>query len=264
MAMPNNLLLVRHGESEGNPILKALRENRHHPDAEILSKVDTSGWRLTRHGVRQAHDTGAWLRDNGLARFDLYLCSDYARARETAAELGLADAKWRIEFYLRERDRGRESALLPKEELERRFQGSREEKARHAFYWRPECGESMADLCKRVNRVLDTLWRENDGDNVIVVCHEEVMWAFRMRLEKLAPEDYLKLDEDEALKVHNCQIWHYTRLDPQTKRQDIHFTHRATYDPCEPRRSRSWEPIHRPRHSNEELLKGLPPSTLKA
>ena len=263
MAMPNNLLLVRHGESEGNPILKALHENRRPPDAEILDKVDTSLWRLTALGVRQARTTGAWLRDQPWARFDLYLCSDYVRARETAAELNLPDAKWRVEFYLRERDRGRESALLTKEELERRFPGSREQKARHAFYWRPQDGESIADLCQRVNRVLDTLWRDNDSHNVIVVCHEEVMWAFRMRLEKLAPEDYLKLDQDEALKVHNCQVWHYTRLDPETGRQAVHFTHRATYDPVEPRRSR-WEPIHRPRYSNKDLLKGLPPRTLKS
>ena len=65
MAMPNNLLLVRHGESEGNPILQALRENRPHPAAATLAKVDTSRWRLTAYGVGQARTTGAWLRDHG-------------------------------------------------------------------------------------------------------------------------------------------------------------------------------------------------------
>lgn len=35
-----------------------------------------------------------------------YYCSEYVRAQETAALLGFENAKWHVEFYLREQDRG--------------------------------------------------------------------------------------------------------------------------------------------------------------
>lgn len=259
--LPRNLYLVRHGESEGNVVLDAAKRREPHLDTEALNKVPSSRWRLTGKGRGQAERTGVWLRDNGL-RFDRYLVSDYARARETAALLGLREAEWLIDFYLRERERGHESTIMTAEERDRRFPESKAEKDRHKFYWRPLGGESIADLCQRVGRVFDALARK-EAQSVIVVCHEEVMWAFRTRLEKLAPEQYLELDEDKTEKIENGGIYHYTRVDPKTSEEALHYTHRTKIDLTRPLSEQHYVEIQRKRYTNEELKSSLPPATLR-
>jgi broad specificity phosphatase PhoE len=267
--MPRNLFLVRHGHSVGNALIAAQKAGRDHPDLEFWQGVDDCARRLDENGRDQARQAGQWLREQGLDRFQHFFTSDYARARETASLLGLPGAKWRLEFYLRERERGREAELLSHEDYRKRFADSKAWKERHAFYWRPEHGESMADVCQRVNRVLDTLWRDASGQDAVVVCHEETMWAFRMRIEKLSPEEYLRLDVGPK-EVHNLTIWHYTRVHPDTGHLAERFTHRYTYHAAsyvneetgkrtEPHALGPF-PIERGRYSNEDLLSGLPPT----
>lgn len=74
------------------------------------------------------------------------------------------------EVYLRERDRG----VLANKPHQERVREHREEfvrKQRDAFYWQPSGGESIANLCLRVDRVLENFGENCSGLRVIVVCH---------------------------------------------------------------------------------------------
>jgi len=59
-----------------------------------FKKKHSSTYRLTDKGVEQAKVTGAWIRENIGDTFDRYYTSEYVRAMETAAYLGLPNARW--------------------------------------------------------------------------------------------------------------------------------------------------------------------------
>jgi NAD+ kinase len=105
--------------------------------------------------------------------------------------------------------------------------------------------------------VLNTLHRECSDRRVLVVCHGEVMWAFRVRLERMPQERYRELDQspDQRIKIHNCQILHYTRRDPVSGELGPHLNWLRSVCPWDPGRSgNEWQPIRRVSYSNADLL----------
>ncbi len=259
MSMPKNLVLLRHGESEGN-IAKKLSENGDHSlFTEEFIKRHSSTFHLTKKGMEQAQIAGNWIRKNIGLEFDRYYTSVYIRAVETAALLQLPFAEWRTEFYLRERDWG-DMDVVSVAEKETRYKKVMEERKQDGIFWRPPNGESMSNLCLRVDRIIQTMARECSGKNVIVVCHGEVMWAFRLILERMSPWEYSRLDSsaDKKDRILNCQILHYTREDvgkPGSKKLTPHFTWMRSVCPTNPSLSSNfWTPVQRKRYSNAELL----------
>lgn len=256
MTMPIDLILVRHGQSEGNVVINSYEENEIQAPDEYYQK-HTAHWRLTSKGVRQAQCTGQWLKENNLLAFDRYFVSDYARAKETAAHLGLPDASWLINFYLGERNWGILDRFTAAERAEK-FKTDFKAKKIHPFYWTPPRGESMMSLCLRLEKVLDTLHRECSRGKVIMVCHGEVMWALRIILERIPVDKYVELDASKNPfgRIHNGQIIHYTRKNPQTS--EIMPRLNWIKSICPPDLSLSgnnWELINRPKFSNEQLFK---------
>ncbi len=255
MTMPKNLILVRHGESEGNVAVKASKkqgDDRHYTD-EFLGR-HSSNWRLSNKGIRDAEAAGEWLRAN-FPRFGRYYTSEYLRARETAGLLGLEGANWMRELHLRERDRGLLD-VVSHSVLTTKFQEELKRQGRSTLFWTPLAGESMADVCMRVYKILDTLHRECTDTDVIIVCHGEVMWAFRLCLERMPQERWLELDAstDEADKIYNGQIIHWTREDPATGELSKHLDWMRMIRADDESFSRAWRQVVRPRFSNEELL----------
>ena len=133
----------------------------------------------------------------------------FAHARETAALLGIPGAAWQLEPLLHERDFGLWEGL-PKDMVKADFR-SAEQKVKNRFLWRPECGESTPDMDMRVRDVLATLARELPRQRVLCVTHEDVMWTFRFRLEKMTIEEWLVHQDDDHHDILNCGILHYTR-----------------------------------------------------
>lgn len=258
MAMPNNLVLVRHAESEGNLAVALSKKGDHSAYEGPFKSRHSSQWRLSDEGVRQATVTGKWIAKHLKLRFDRFYASEYLRAMETAALLDIPDASWFTEFYLRERSWGSlDRASVAEREV--RFKESMEERAIDPFYWTPPNGESMAELCIRIDRVINTLHRECDGKNVIIVCHGEVMWAFRVRLERMAQETFHLLDasKNPLHRIHNCQVIHYTRINPhETGSSPTPYLNWVrSVCPWKPKLSNSiWSPINRLRYNNRELL----------
>ncbi len=262
MTMPLDLVLVRHGESEGNVAQKASKRGDHSHFTPEFRKRHNSTWRLSEKGREQASAAGKWIHENmaSLLPFDRYYVSEYARAVETAARLGLQGAEWKVDFYLRERDYGVFEAMTEEDRWER-FADAMRVRDMDSFFWAPPQGESMAELCLRVDRMIDTLHRECSQKRVLIVCHGEVMWAFRVRLERMLQDRYKALDTSKHPfnHIHNCQILHYTRRRDGPSRDEPSispfYERMRSICPTDLTLSRNqWEPIERRSYSNDDLL----------
>jgi len=109
------------------------------------------------------------------------------------------------EFYLRERDQG---ILAQKSHEERKKSYSEEldKRSRDAFYWSAPGGESLANTCLRVDRVLTQLREGCSGFRVVLVCHGNIMLAFRIRLERMKQSTFRTLLGNAEEKIHHCQV----------------------------------------------------------
>lgn len=252
MAMPNDLVLVRHGHSEGNLILGNSKKG---DDSLLTDEVrETPGhrWRLTPEGRIQAQMAGKWIIDNISTSFDRYYASPFVRTRETAGLLGLPDAEWRLDQRLRERDWG-EINSVPQSQHQKEYPNNALVKKIDSLYWRPPAGESIADVRLRVRNLFDTLHRECDGKSVIVVTHGEFMSAARAGLEYLSDEEWVRRDTDPAYKLFNTHILHYSRRDPNTGEAGKYVSWMRSI--CTNKGIDSgWTPLKRQRFSNEELF----------
>ena len=256
MPLPIDIVLVRHGQSEGNKA-KRLAESG---DAEVYSdrfrQRHTASYRLTDLGRQQAIRTGKPLRESGM--FDRYCVSEYIRAKETALLLDLPDAQWYPDFLLCERNWGELDHYSP-EERERRFGEVLARREHEPFFWSPPSGESFSGLCQRLRDVLGTWHRECSDKRIIVVCHGEVMWGFRVLLERMSQERFRELHLSEASehRIHNCQIIHYTRRDPKSGRISKYANWMRMERPAESDSASvfdtRWKPITRKRYSNDDL-----------
>ena len=256
MGMPIDLFLTRHGKSEGNlatALSKKGDDSMFTP--EFLSR-HSSTWRLVPEGIEQAKAAGNWIKANFGAFFHRYYVSDYDRAKETAAWLGLPGAEWMVSFYLRERDWG-ELDVMPHEERKRKFAENLRRKEIDPFYWKPSNGEPMPTVCLRIEKTLETLHRECDMESAIMVIHGEVMWGMRYLFERMTHADIMRFErsKDPRDKIHNGQIIHYTRRDPMTGEIAPYLNWMRSICPTDLSLSyNNWQPIIRRKFSNEDLL----------
>jgi len=256
MTMPIDFVLVRHGESEGNVANKRSRAGDHSAfDGEFMQR-HSSLWRLTDKGRQQAIVAGEWIRKNIRPYFDRCYTSEYLRAMETAALLNLDQATWYRDFFLRERSWG-QLDVMSQEEKYTKYLDEMNRRERDGFFHAPPGGECMADVCLRINWILNTLHRECSDKRVIIVCHGEVMWSFRVKLERLTQQEYCRLDKSENPydKINNCQILHYTRRDPVSGRLEANLNWMRSICPTDlSKSSNDWQAISRPRFTNDDLM----------
>ena len=222
--MPIDLVLVRHGQSEGNLANQYSYAGDKRGFTEAFKARPSWTWRLTDKGVWQAEAAGVWIRANVwhreinefVKKFDRSYVSFFLRAMETAGHLGLG-GHWLQELYLRERDWGQLDVMSQQERLTD-FAREMNRRERDGIFFAPPGGESMAQLCLRIDRVLHTLHRECSDMQVIIVCHAEVMRAFQLRLERMSLNRFTELmtSEVDTDKIFNGGIIHYTRRHPET------------------------------------------------
>lgn len=246
--MPVDLVLVRHGQSEGNIAVKAALNGDESFYTDAFVNTPGHQWRLSQKGRDQAACTGAWLREQfidnpRLGPFDRHYVSPFVRTRETAALLdvhwttparriafaGLSlpfsctkqthQPRWYLNRSLRERNWGWIDTL-PKSRFNTspEFALSRKQQDNDPLYWTPPGGESIADVAEnRVRNFLDTLHREMTGRRVIAVTHGEWMSAFRTIIERLDDDQFADIDADSGESIHNCEVFHYTRRNPHVR-----------------------------------------------
>lgn len=255
--MPVDLVFIRHGRSEGNEAREQSKQgdNRAYTP-EFRARLNRE-WRLTDLGVAQARAAGRWVRRHIAPPYHRCYTSEYVRARETAAHLRLPEACWVQDILLRERSWGRADFVMPESERYELFAAELSARRQDPCYWRPPEGESLAEVCLRVERVLDRVRGRPPGGNCIVVTHEDAMWAARFVLEGLTQEQWrgLLLSDDPCDKIHNGQVLHYSRRDPETGSCSDMLEWMRSVCPWDPSGSRDeWRRIQRPNFSNEELL----------
>ena len=124
MAMPNDLVFVRHGQSEAEHIIqKADKDGIQHPEHGVVSERPDWEHRLSNDGIAQAQQAKKWVDDNlgGAASFDLRYFSPFLRTRETAAYLGGPECgDWIVDDRVAERSWGI-FGLLPRPKREKEF-----------------------------------------------------------------------------------------------------------------------------------------------
>ncbi|MEN3122499.1 MULTISPECIES: histidine phosphatase family protein [Janibacter] len=196
-----DVILVRHGQSEGNVAAERAQAERRDrievpardPDV-VLSQV----------GQRQADAVGRWL--TALPPDEqpqVIWTSPYRRARETA-ERALAvaevDLDYRVDERLRDRDMGITDQLtaqgitarFPEEAERRQWLGK--------FYYRPPGGESWADVAQRVRGVLTDLANTETHERVLVTGHDVVLLLFCYVAEGLGEEEVLERARTNGLR----------------------------------------------------------------
>jgi 2,3-bisphosphoglycerate-dependent phosphoglycerate mutase len=179
----NVLVLVRHGESEWNKL-------------NLFT-----GWRdpnLTEKGVEEAHRAGKLLKAEGL-KFDIAFTSVLTRAQRTLGlilgELGQSDLRTVKDQALNERDYG-ELSGLNKDDARKKWGEEQVLIWRRSFDVPPPGGESLKDTAARTLPYYDVkIWPEvKAGRNVIVAAHGNSLRSMIMQLEKLSPEQILKVE----------------------------------------------------------------------
>lgn len=265
--MPNHLVLVRHGESEGNYVRDAFKNGKEGDVAYLLYQFKQRPgheWRLTPKGVEQAKIAGEWIQDHiikryGLPKFDRYMYSTHRRTYETAGNLMLPDAEWRHNRMLRERSWGELENLTGDKEHEELYPHNYQWMEQSPLEWCPPGGESIVQVADtRVRGVLDTLHRdhdEKDVNSVIAVTHGEWIWAARLVLEYMFNEDWDVTKADPTEKIHNCQVVHYTRLDPQTGQQAPFLKWMRSVNPYREETEGTWRELSRRTLTSEEMIR---------
>ncbi|MET0294149.1 MAG: histidine phosphatase family protein [Phenylobacterium sp.] len=212
---PEQLWLVRHGESAGN-VARELADAAGHPRIDIEGRdVDVP---LSALGETQARALGDWFAAMPHhARPEVVLTSPYVRAYRTAQIVcevgGLApDAPaFVIDERLREKEFGILDRLTKVGIVEAHPEQAEFRRILGKFYHRPPGGESWCDVILRLRSALDWMSLHCGGKRVLLVSHQVVVLCLRYLLENLTEAELLAIDL--AADVANCGVTEY-RFDP--------------------------------------------------
>ena len=189
---PKRIILVRHGQSEGNV------------DKLVYTSIPDHRVKLTKKGHQQALEAGAEIRKIiGSETVQVYV-SPLIRTRQTFEGISkriqrnivgvLEDPRIREQEYghMNSYDRGVEDVMA-------------ERKAYGKFYYRLPDGESPADVYDRISTFMESMHRAFERpdfpENALIVSHGAAIRVFLMRWYRLKVEEFLDLRNPE-----NCQL----------------------------------------------------------
>ena len=155
------LVLIRHGESEGNVV-------------RIFTKTPIT-LPLTELGRQQAREAAVAIRE--VAKPRIVIASQYVRARDTGAIIA---EELNLPFEVREGLHERETGEFAGKPYESIFEADGYDPAR-PWIWTPPGGESYEHVRDRVGPILDELVARFPDDDMVVVSHGGVMvamWAY--------------------------------------------------------------------------------------
>lgn len=215
--MPNDIIFVRHGQSEANIIQKLSRNGGAHAREEAIN--DRPDWqqRLSRKGIEQAKIAKLWIDEHlgGVDSFDGRYVSPFLRTRETAAYVGgMSTGDWTIDDRIVERSWG-VYGTVPRAEQRSQFPLTVKLHSSTPWYVRFDGGESMPDVYGRFRDFQGTLHREQSERRVIVISHGDFINVARYGIERMRPEQWEAIDSDPRFTIRNCSITHYTRINPE-------------------------------------------------
>lgn len=219
---PRHLVLVRHGESEGDA-RRAAKESL------LKSNKQSSSEEQTKNGDEQSKVAGKWiakfiLQSYSIDNFEIYQTSPLIRTRQSAISMGLT-AVWNDEPRLTERSRGRIQGMTHQEH-KALFPKSYKEMQDFPFHWTPPGGESLLRVANRLTELTKEISR--DYDTAILMTHRDIMWAAHIPLDGMSLEGVEKIDTDF---IGNSHIFHYTNISPRDGSLDQDLRWKRTVDP---------------------------------
>lgn len=216
MANPLRLVLVRHGESESNIVQNAQKRGEVFEfEDEISSRVDWKQ-RLSSKGRSQAVIARGEIEAiyGGVDFFDVKYVSPFVRTRETAVLLsGDENIKWKIDDRLSERIWGI-YGVVSRQEQRSHFPMTARLANDDPWYIRYDGGESLFDVFNRFKDFRAKVWRENSGENVLIVAHKQLIQTVCYDIEKLLPEDWDKIWENRKYNIPNLGLVEFSRINP--------------------------------------------------
>ena len=203
---PKRIILVRHGESEGNLDRNTYANKQ---DFKLL---------LTSKGIKQAEAAGKQLKEIISDESALFFVSPMWRTRMTfeymVKEMGAGfKYAWNEDPRLREQEWGHFR------DLKANVQIDDERNKFGTFYYRIKDGESCADVYDRVRDFMHSLHRsfvnEKLEENIVIVTHGRTLRIFLMRWFKWTVEEFESLRNPK-----NCEIVQML-LNEKTQRYEI-------------------------------------------
>lgn len=188
---PNRIILIRHGESEGNV------------DITHYITVPDYALNLTAKGIEQSKQAGHKIREIiGSESIHVYL-SPYFRTRQTFQHLKPSIETNVVKVVedprIREQDWGHFRHPDANKEI------VRDRDSFGAFYYRIPDGESGADVFDRVSTFLETLHRDFNksryAQNTLIVTHGLTLRLFLMRWFHWTVEEF-----ENLRNPLNCQV----------------------------------------------------------
>lgn len=208
---PQDIWLVRHGQSSGNVARDAAEAAAGHRIEIAERDIDVP---LSELGERQAHALAGWFASLPEGRRpNVILHSPYVRAVETARFIIDALGPSRLlAVQVDERLREKEFGILDRLTTHGIWHKYPElhEQRQHVgkFYFRPPGGESWCDVILRLRSVVDTITREYCKERLLIVGHQVTVNCFRYLFERL--DEGKILDIDRVGDVPNCSVTSYT------------------------------------------------------
>jgi len=177
---PKRIILIRHGESEGNVDRLVYGEK---PDYALL---------LTSKGTEQAATAGIRLRELVRNEHVHFYVSPLFRTRQTFLEIAknfpASQYNWQEEPRLREQEWGHLRTLEQCRVVDK------ERDAYGIFYFRIPDGESAADVYDRVSDFFNTLFRDFEKPgfppNAVMITHGMSIRLFLMRWFHYTVEEF--------------------------------------------------------------------------
>lgn len=188
---PKRIILIRHGESQGNI------------DSEHYGTTPDYALNLTPGGISQAIAAGKELRTIIKDETSMFYVSPFWRTRETFekiyAQIPADNVRYREEPRIREQEWGHLRAKAERDQV------TKDRDAYGTFYFRIPDGESCADVYDRVTSFLDTLHRDFEKldypQNTVLITHGMTIRLFLMRWFHWTVEQF-----EEIANPHNCAI----------------------------------------------------------
>ena len=213
LAMPDKLVMIRHGESEINVINRHLKHGNISEYPQAVLSIPDREFRLSALGRAQAETTGRWLQEAHPEGFDVIYVSDHVRARETAGlvcrEAGWQDVSIRIDPQLGERNWGRFAFV----DSERR-QELLDLRRRDPLHAPMPDGETLLQTRTRTRVLLERITRENRGQRVLVFSHGEYIESLWAEVGHFSTEAQREFFSTPAGDIRNCQVVEFSSLNP--------------------------------------------------
>lgn len=188
---PNRIILIRHGESEGNLDRNTYAEKQ---DYRLL---------LTPLGEEQADEAGKKLRSIIGHERILFYISPLWRTRMTfehlAKHFDKEQYRWKEDPRLREQEWGHFR------DLKANIQIDDERNKFGTFYYRIKDGESCADVYDRVSDFMHSLYRDFEKphfpENAVIVTHGMTLRLFLMRWFHWTVEEFETLRNPKNAEI---------------------------------------------------------------